>query len=179
MKDITFDGQAVRKWEYKGIPCALVVNPAGGCNGYIQLPANSPKSWFGRDPELVIPVNPSGGLTYPPDDERWTGFDTLHAGDCWKGEIRIDKEKQKSWSWYYKDSDDAWDDDRVAKECEKMCEDILAYFDRLVEETSYQAIKLIAGELGYSFATEAMRFSTEHSLIYSAVKKIKRRLDEK
>ena len=179
MKEIITDGQVVRKWEHKGIPCVLVVNPGGGCNGYIQLPANSPKSWFGRDPELVIPVNPSGGLTYPPDDERWIGFDTLHSGDFWKGEIRMSEEMRSSWSWYHQDGKNPWDEDRVARECERMCEDILAYFDRLVEETSYKAIKLIAGELGYNFATEAMRFSTEHSLIYAAVKEIKRKLDEK
>lgn len=179
MKEIITDGQVVRKWEHKGIPCVLVVNPGGGCNGYIQLPANSPKSWLGRDPELVIPVNPSGGLTYPPDSSRWIGFDTLHAGDCWKGSVYASEDKRALWSWYHQDGKNPWDEDRVARECERMCEDILAYFDRLVEEVSYQAIKLIAGELGFSHITEAERFSTEHSLIYAAVKEIKRKLDEK
>ena len=179
MENVILNGQVVRQWEYKGIPCVLVVNPGGGCNGYIQLPANSPKSWFGRDPELVIPVNPSGGLTYPPDDERWIGFDTLHSGDFWKGEIRMSEKMRSSWSWYYRDGKNPWDEDRVARECERMCEDILAYFDRLVEETSYKAIKLIADELGFSHITGAGRFGPEYSFVLAAVKEIKRKLDEK
>jgi len=178
MKEIITDGQVVRKWEHKGIPCALVVNPAGGCNGYIQLPANSPRSWIEGDPYLTIPVNPRGGLTYLPDDERWIGFDTMHTGDRWRGNVYVPEDKRALWSWYYQEGEDPWNEDMVAKECEKMADRIFWYLDHITENAAYKAIKIIADELGFSQIKEAKRFGLEYSFVLAAVKEIKRKLDE-
>lgn len=66
---------------HRGLRWAVVAGPVLGVNGYVQLPTGHPWEHLGYD-DIDVAVH--GGLTYKED--RWIGFDTAHAGDCWASE---------------------------------------------------------------------------------------------
>lgn len=106
-----FGREPYKLWVWNDvIACATYPNPHGaGLNGYVQLPADFPdlpaiadyveaqRLEHERNPGILAGLNyhPSGyefindyvdvhgGLTYGPDEQRWTGFDTNHAFDDW------------------------------------------------------------------------------------------------
>lgn len=69
-----------------GIEWATFEAPVyGAVNGYVRLPEGHP--WLAFDLQMYDgpDVDVNGGITYGPTDDRWIGFDTLHAGDYWPG----------------------------------------------------------------------------------------------
>jgi len=119
---------AIREWTAHGMRCAVVVNPFGGCNGYVKLPTGYPRAWQSYDD---INVDAHGGLTYGPDEDGWVGFDTLHMGDWWDGKVRMpaaraaDPKLTESGldilaNERGKDASRRWTEDAVAEECERL-----------------------------------------------------------
>ena len=127
-----FKSKPERLWSAHGLECAMVRNPLGGCNGYVRLPKTRPGSWYTYDD---IPVEAHGGLTYGPDEDGWVGFDTLHLGDVWVGEIvtpesrAADPRLEESAIEIlrgdrYKNYAVEWTEAGVAAECERLAERI-------------------------------------------------------
>lgn len=74
------------RFDYKGFPCVVIMQPMCFRTAYIGLPKGN--RYFGKD-YSSIPVGCHGGLTYSSDhlygqtdkDTWWIGFDTGHYGD--------------------------------------------------------------------------------------------------
>ncbi len=113
MSDIriaAFGDQPIKRgWIVEGMPCATYASLFGGINGYVRLPVSHPDLLLAHAAEALPPtpfvfagrrhvniaqgydyidVEVPGGWTYGPDDERWIGFDTLHAQDYWTHDQR-------------------------------------------------------------------------------------------
>lgn len=75
-----------KRFEYKGYPCVVLMQPLCFRTGYVGLPKGN--QYFHKNYN-AIPVYCHGGLTYASDDlygqtdedTWWIGFDTGHYGD--------------------------------------------------------------------------------------------------
>lgn len=121
-KSIVQMREVVQQFQCSGLKCAVVVNPFGGCNGYVQLPVKHPKEWANGD---KIPVTAHGGITYGPDAGRWIGFDTLHLGDYWGGDRR-GKAHPSLLDERGEDNSIEWNEDKVADECRRIARKLRA-----------------------------------------------------
>lgn len=74
----------------------------GAVNGYALLPDRHP--WRDLEPQgsdYDKGPNVHGGITYGPTSEGWVGFDTLHSGDVWPGDMPrygADERYDRHWS---------------------------------------------------------------------------------
>lgn len=80
-----------------GIPWVTCRAPVyGAANGYVKIPEGH--HWHGLYYD-DIPVEVHGGLTYGGGESGWIGFDTLHCGDRWPGELSpIPTSYDKHWT---------------------------------------------------------------------------------
>ncbi len=117
-----------RSWEQQGISCGITYTEFGTINGYIQLP----EGWEGD----IYDLECNGGITYPPDAGRWTGFDTNHSWDVWPRAERLARMKPEVRKIYEDhpeltlsgsmicESPIHWTEQRVMKEVNQLAEQV-------------------------------------------------------
>jgi hypothetical protein len=98
----------LKTWVAHGLRCAIVRAPLyGAINGYVQAADDIPEG-------VAEQLSVHGGVTY--EHGRWVGFDTLHGGDIWPGELER-TEGGIPWSR-------RWDEDLVIAETERLAAEL-------------------------------------------------------
>lgn len=118
------NAQVIDKGIEDGIHWVTAAAPfEGAVNGYVQLPENHP--WLDYELQFDGPdIDVHGGITFGPTDERWIGFDTLHAGDSWPVGPDIPDRAAKTLSrlasYVLDDYSRTWTAEAVADETRKL-----------------------------------------------------------
>lgn len=107
---------AVRRWTHVGLDCAMIESGIGFVNGYVRLPSDHLARNASYD-QINRTISVHGGLTYGPDDEGWTGFDTGHSGDYWPGSDP---------KYRYGSPDRTWSIESLAVEVESLASQLSA-----------------------------------------------------
>ena len=130
-----------KKFEYKGYPCAVLMQDLGHRCGYVGIPKEH--KYYGSD-RLDSIIDVHGGITYSsldradgypidePNDYYWIGWDYAHWRDCGDSEGYIKNFGQEAYErrtkycdfmfttggWVYYIDDVEWD-------CKKVVEQLI------------------------------------------------------
>jgi hypothetical protein len=116
----------IRGETHRGLPCIVCQPHEYGYTGYVRVPVELTdelqwvSDWTTEEETIPADVEVHGGITYPPDEHGWVGFDCIHGGD-----VCVDENGERlQTDWPVPGMKKIWAPDDVMDELEQLAEQI-------------------------------------------------------